>query len=75
MIFCLFLAAILMLTSMNFLSFIIGAVFGVVSVTGLRAAAKADPLMSRVYCRHISYRDYYPNYSRPYRKAKTSGVY
>lgn len=75
MIFSLFITAILMLTSMNLVSFFIGAIFGFISVTGLRAMAKADPLMTKIYRRQVSYRDYYPTYSRPYRKAKTSRVY
>lgn len=75
MILCLFITGILMITSMNAVSFFVGAIFGLVSVTGLRAMAKADPLMSRVYRRQLAYRDYYPTYSRPYRVAKTSRVY
>jgi type IV secretion system protein VirB3 len=75
MIFCLFITGMLMITSMNTVSFLIGAVFGLVSVTGLRAMAKADPIMSKVYRRQVRYRDYYPTYSRPYRVAKSSRVY
>jgi type IV secretion system protein VirB3 len=75
MIFCLFITGMLMITSMNTVSFLVGAVFGLVSVTGLRAMAKADPIMSKVYRRQVMYRDYYPTYSRPYRVAKSSRVY
>lgn len=75
MILSLGIGAILMITSMNLPSFLVGAVFSLVSVTGLRAMAKADPIMSKVYRRQVAYRDYYPNYSRPYRVAKTSRVY
>lgn len=75
MIFVLCITGILMITSMNLVSFFVGAVFGFVSVMGLQAMAKADPLMTKVYRRQVSYNDYYPAYSRPYRKAKTSRVY
>ena len=40
-----------------------------VGFAGLRLAAKADPLMRRVYLRHLQYRPYYPARSRPYRTA------
>jgi type IV secretion system protein TrbD len=72
MILCLGISAILMITSMNIPSFLVGVVFAAVSVTGLRAMAKADPLMSKVYRRQVWYRDYYPNYSRPSRVANPS---
>lgn len=75
MIFALCITGILMLASMNPVSFIVGAIFGFVSVYSLREMAKADPLMTKVYQRHVSYRDYYPTYSRPYRKSKSSRVY
>lgn len=34
----------------------------------LRMMAKADPLMRRVYMRHIRYYAYYPAHCTPYRK-------
>lgn len=75
MIFAIGITCILMITSMNTVSFLVGAIFGLVSVTGLRAMAKSDPIMSKVYRRQVAYRDYYPTYSRPYRVAKSSRVY
>jgi type IV secretion system protein VirB3 len=40
--------------------------FGCIAL--FRWMAKADPQMTRVYFRHIRYRDYYPPRSRPFRK-------
>lgn len=75
MIFSLFLTGMLTVQSMNMVSFLVGIVFGVISVTGLREMAKADPMMSKVYRRQLRYEDYYPTYSRPYRKANSSRAY
>jgi type IV secretion system protein VirB3/type IV secretion system protein VirB4 len=36
------------------------ALFWLVSVFALRRMAKADPIMSRVWLRHIKQQDYYP---------------
>lgn len=44
--------------------------FGCIGV--LRAMAKADPQMSKVYVRQLRYRGYYPARSRPYIGATTS---
>lgn len=50
-----------------------GSVFGVllwvVGTALLRLMGKADPLMSRVYLRHIRYRAYYRAYSTPFRES------
>lgn len=48
------------------------ALFGVavwpVAVAALRMMAKADPLMRRVYARHVSYRSHYRPTSTPWRR-------
>ena len=75
MIIAIMITAILTILSMNTLSFLSGVIFGIVSITCLRAMGKADPLMRQVYLRNIKYRSYYPAYSTPYRVAKTTGVY
>ena len=73
MIFVLFITGMLVLVSMNTVSLITGMIFGFVGVTALRVMAKIDPLLIQVYQRQVRYRDYYPNYSRPFRKS--TGVY
>ena len=75
MIMGLAMTAIMIATSMNIPSIIAGVVFGVISVWGLRAMAKADPIMSKVYKREVMYRSYYPTYSRPYRSSNNPRVY
>ena len=39
-----------------------------VAVAALRMMAKADPLMRRVYIRHISYKTFYRATSSPWRR-------
>lgn len=47
---------------------VLGFALWFVSIGFLRMMAKADPLMSAVYMRHVQYRSYYPTHSRPFRK-------
>ena len=55
------------------LAFSLQSVFGVVlavvawwfALYALRRMAKADPLMRRVYARHMRYAAYYPAHARP----------
>jgi len=54
-------------SGMNTVSFLVGAALWFSAIPVLRWMAKADPLMSRIYVRHIKYRGYYPARSRPYR--------
>ena len=42
------------------ISVITAALFWLVAVFALRRMAKADPIMSRVWLRHIKQQDYYP---------------
>jgi type IV secretion system protein VirB3/type IV secretion system protein VirB4 len=42
------------------ISVITATLFWLVSVFALRRMAKADPMMSRVWLRHIKQQDYYP---------------
>jgi type IV secretory pathway TrbD component len=46
--------------------------FWVLVFTGLKMMAKADPIMSRIYLRHIRYRPYYPAHSTPSADTKKS---
>ncbi len=44
--------------------------FWLVVFTSLKMMAKADPLMSQIYMRHIKYRPYYPARSTPWATTK-----
>lgn len=58
----------LIIVAQTWIAFLLG--FGVwfLSIGFLRMMAKADPVMSSVYMRHIQYRSFYPAHSRPFRK-------
>jgi len=56
--------ALLVVVAMNWVAAAVGAVVWLVCVGVLRAMGKADPLMSKVYVRHVRYRAYYPARSR-----------
>lgn len=56
--------ALLVLVAMNWLAAAVGAGVWLVGAGVLRAMGKADPVMSKVYLRHIRYRGYYPARSR-----------
>lgn len=75
MLSALFMSAILMVVSMNTVSFVFGLLLGMISVYALRRMAQADPLMWQVYVRQVKYAGYYPPFSRPFRVAKTARVY
>lgn len=51
---------------------LIGAISGLgiwlIALWALRKMAKADPLMTKVYWRHIKYRPWYPARSTPWRE-------
>ena len=53
-------AALMAVSVMTFLSFLIAFLgFGVI-VAVLAKIGKADPMMRRVYSRHLQYKDFYP---------------
>ena len=52
--------ALLVVVALNWLAALVGGLVWVVGLAVLRALAKADPHMSKVYTRHIRYRAYYP---------------
>jgi len=45
---------------MSLMSVTVAALFWFVAVLTLRRMAKADPLMSKVWFRHVKQQDYYP---------------
>ncbi|MCK1727334.1 conjugal transfer protein TrbD [Bradyrhizobium sp. 142] len=56
-------AVILILVVLTWYAGILGAL-----ISALRMVAKADPMMRRVYARHISYRPLYRATSTPWRR-------
>ncbi|KKB07158.1 conjugal transfer protein TrbD [Devosia geojensis] len=60
-------AVILVFVILTTVSALLGTVIWIVVVGLLRMMAKADPLMRRVYLRHIKYRPYYRPTSTPWR--------
>ena len=56
----------LVVVALNLFAAIAGVIIWIVSVAGLRAMAKADPFMSKVYIRHIQYKTFYPAHSTPF---------
>ena len=59
---------ILIFVVLTWYSALIGAALWIGVVAVLRMMAKADPLMRRVYVRHIRYRAHYRPTSTPWRK-------
>ena len=60
---------ILVFVVLTWFSALLGALIWLVVLAALRAMAKADPLMRRVYLRHIGYRANYRATSTPWRKS------
>jgi type IV secretion system protein VirB3 len=61
-------AVILIFVVLTVVSAALGFAIWIVVVGLLRMMAKADPLMRKVYLRHIRYRSYYRPTSTPWRK-------
>ncbi len=53
-------SALMAVSVMTFLSFLLAIVGYSVIVAVLARIGKADPMMRRVYSRHLHYRDFYP---------------
>jgi type IV secretion system protein VirB3 len=62
-------AIILIFVVLTVYSAITGIVLWVAVVGLLRQMAKADPMMRRVYLRHLRYRSHYRATSTPWRRA------
>ncbi|TBC87764.1 conjugal transfer protein TrbD (plasmid) [Rhizobium leguminosarum] len=60
-------AIILIFVVLTIYSALFGAALWVVIVAALRIMAKPDPLMRRVYIRHMAYKSYYRATSAPWR--------
>jgi type IV secretion system protein VirB3 len=61
-------AAILIFVVLTLYSALFGVAVWIVVIAALRMMAKADPMMRRVYARHISYRPHYRATSTPWRR-------
>lgn len=61
-------AVILIFVVLTVYSALIGIAVWIVIAGVLRMMAKADPLMRKVYIRHISYRPYYKATTSPWRR-------
>lgn len=60
-------AIILIFVVLTWYAALFGMMFWLVAVAALRMMAKADPLMRRVYLRHVSYKTCYRATSSPWR--------
>lgn len=61
-------AAILIFVVLTLYSALFGIGVWIVVVAALRMMAKADPMMRRIYARHITYRPHYRATSTPWRR-------
>ena len=62
-------AIILIFVVLTWYAALFGVAIWVVVVAALRMMAKADPMMRRIYARHIIYRSYYRPTSTPWRRS------
>lgn len=56
-------AGTLVVVAMAWVTALVGVLFWLGIVTVLRQMAKADPMMSKVYLRHIRYKAFYPTHA------------
>lgn len=61
-------AVILIFVVLTLYSTLFGIAVWILVVAALRMMARSDPMMRRVYIRHISYRPYYRPTSTPWRR-------
>jgi type IV secretion system protein TrbD len=61
-------SVILIFVVLTIYSALFGVAIWIVIVGALRMMAKSDPLMRRVYIRHISYKPYYRATASPWRR-------
>lgn len=61
-------AVILIFVVLTWYAALFGLAIWMIAVAALRMMAKADPLMRRVYIRHISYKAFYRATSSPWRR-------
>ncbi|WP_296249443.1 conjugal transfer protein TrbD [uncultured Stenotrophomonas sp.] len=66
MLFSMLMAGTLIFSGLNLVSAIVGGVMWAACWTFLRAMAKKDPIMSKVYIQQLKYKPYYPAHSTPF---------
>jgi len=49
---------------------LLGTLLWVIILSLLRMMAKADPIMSKIYLKHLKYKAFYPAHSTPFRQEK-----
>jgi type IV secretion system protein TrbD len=59
-------AVLLIIVSQTIVAVVFGVIFWILVIGVLRKMAKADPIMSQVYIRHIKYSDFYAAHSTPF---------
>lgn len=60
--------AVLIVVAQTWLTTVLAIVLWILGTMGLRMMAKADPYLSKLYLRHIKYKNYYPARSTPFTK-------
>ncbi len=61
--------------ALNIPAAVIGGIIWALCLYGLRRMAKADPILSKIFARQRKYADYYPAFSRPWRKGKRPNIW
>ncbi|MBW9069955.1 conjugal transfer protein TrbD [Agrobacterium pusense] len=61
-------AVILIFVVLTWYAALFGIAIWLIALAALRMMAKADPLMRRIYVRHISYKTFYRATSSPWRR-------
>lgn len=65
--FCMLLSLLVGIGGLTLISGLSAVLFYILAVLVLRGIAKADPIMSQVWFRHIKQQDYYPSRSSLWR--------
>jgi type IV secretory pathway TrbD component len=73
-LFAMLIAACLIFAVMTWWGVLVGLLFWWTSVAVLHRMGKADPLLRRVYVRHIRYGDFYPAKSRLHARPSTTRI-
>ena len=58
----------LIFAALSLETLILGLIFWFTGLFLLRKMGRADPMLSRVYLKHLRYRSFYPAFSRPARR-------
>lgn len=75
MLFSALLAGGIAVASLNLVAALTGMTIWAVAAYGLRRMAKVDPILSKIYVRHRKYADFYPSFSRPWRKGRRPSLW